>query len=571
MWGYQEHFRDRYEYLTEKVFETIGFEGKPKVFLVGLAMTDQNVRHKVCVEPETGQPDQGFFSSLQTRVAEGIPQHPDQKMFYGDEVTTREKPENIRRQVITEEVLALLASEDERSRLRSFASLAAPVDNHYVVTVIQIPRDSLAVHPVVSYRWMQEEAETNLLMECIRQILSQAQYETYRSWPDPGRTLGSDMQLEAKEIVARAAKLLMLVPFIAGEMMNSGLFDPLEKVTQLMYEGQICRGRIILAAADDPNVDYVLRLSNPVPLRQSRWLRKLLQMATRETALISGYDTVYGLGSTSDISTEPYAIDIIDRHHWDLRQGRNILMHVRAGQPSLPKEPISSERLKENMARIFENISEASIARAKNVMDILFKLGRGSMIVFADDAAEEADRLKSQGTQIVPAALNKELLERATTIDGTIIADPECVCHAVGIILDGSANTDCTPERGSRYNSAVRYVGDGSQGRMAMVLSEDGTLDIVPLLRKQVDRAEIESAIVELEASDLDSCYKARNFLTKNRFYVLEDQCERINKALDRIENEPTEVGRIVLITERFAPNPNMNDSYFKQPKNGRR
>ena len=106
---------------------------------------------------------------------------------------------------------------------------------------------------------------------------------------------------------------------------------------------------------------------------------------------------------------------------------------------------------------------------------------------------------------------------------------------------------------------------------MAMVLSEDGTLDIVPLLRKQKDREEIERAVVELEAADLDSYHKARNYLEKHRFYVLEDQCERINKALDRIENEPTEVGRIVWDTERFTPNSNMSDGYFKQPKKGRK
>lgn len=567
MWGYQEHFKNHYEYLTGVVFEAIGFEGKAKIFMVGLAISDQDVGHVVCVEPETGQPDQNFFSSLPERVAAGIPKHPNQQMFYGDEVTSKEKPENIRRQVITEEVLALLASEDERSGLRSFASLAAPVNNHYVVMVIQILRDSMAVHSVISYRWMQEEAETNLLLECIWQILRQAQYETFRSWPEPGRSLGSDMQLEAEEIVVRAAKSIMRVPFIAGEMMNSGLFEPLEKITQLMYEGQMSQGSIILAAADDPNINYVLRLSNPVPLRQSRWIRKLLHMATRKTAIISGYDKVYGLGSTSDISAEPYAIDVVDRYHWELRKGRNILMYVRAGQPKLAKEPISSERLKENMARIFGNISDASIARAKNVMDILFQLGRGSMIVFAKDAEEEAMRLQSQGTKIEPAALGTELLKRATSIDGTIIADPDGVCHAVGIILDGSANAECTPERGSRYNSAVRYVGDGSQGRMAMVLSEDGTLDIIPLLRKQIDREEIERAVVELEVADLDSYHKARNFLDKHRFYVIEDQCDRINKALDRIENEPREDMRIVWKIERFAADPNMNDDYFKQSK----
>ena len=64
MWGYQEHFKNHYEYLTGVVFEAIGFEGKAKIFMVGLAISDQDVGHVVCVEPETGQPDQNFFSSL---------------------------------------------------------------------------------------------------------------------------------------------------------------------------------------------------------------------------------------------------------------------------------------------------------------------------------------------------------------------------------------------------------------------------------------------------------------------------------------------------------------------------
>ena len=105
---------------------------------------------------------------------------------------------------------------------------------------------------------------------------------------------------------------------------------------------------------------------------------------------------------------------------------------------------------------------------------------------------------------------------------------------------------------------------------MAMVLSEDGTLNIVPLLRKQIYREEIERAVIELEVADLDTYHKARNYLEKHRFYVLEDQCERINKALDRIENERTEVGRIVWHTKRFTPNPNMSEDYFKQSKKGR-
>ncbi len=352
--------------------------------------------------------------------------------------------------------------------------------------------------------------------------------------------------------------------------MNPGLFEPIEEVSKVMYEGVVGTGRIVLAAEDDPNLGYVLKLSTPVLLKQARWLRKLLQMATRETALIAGYSRVFGLGSVSDVSAAPYVVDITGHHQWDLRQGKQVFMRVNAGQPRLPQDPIEADRFEENMRRIFPEITDASITRAHNVVELLFRMGRSSMIVFARDAAAEAMRLESQGTRIEPTAMNREILERATSIDGTIIADPEGVCHAVGVILDGSAMPTCTPARGARYNSAVRYVGDGSTGRLALILSEDGTLDVVPLLRRQVDGDILEQAIASLCSASLDDYHHARNFLDENRFYLSEDQCRRANIALDRIESEPREVGRIVLITNRFTPDPEMDDSYLKKKKTSR-
>src|SRR5665213_92147 len=132
-----------------------------------------------------------------------------------------------------------------------------------------------------------------------------------------------------------AARSLMRVPFIPGNIMNSGLFDLFETVTKLLYEGRIGAGRFILAEADDPNLSYVLRLASPVSLRQARWLRKLMQMATLDTALVIGYDKVFGLGSLSDVSAPPYVIDVTGRHAWALRHGENVLMRVRDGRPGL--------------------------------------------------------------------------------------------------------------------------------------------------------------------------------------------------------------------------------------------
>jgi hypothetical protein len=53
---------------------------------------------------------------------------------------------------------------------------------------------------------------------------------------------------------------------------------------------------------------------------------------------------------------------------------------------------------------------------------------RGSMLVVAEDAAAEADRLDLQGTRIEPTRLTADLIEKATRIDGTILADPDGLC-----------------------------------------------------------------------------------------------------------------------------------------------
>lgn len=216
------------------------------------------------------------------------------------------------------------------------------------------------------------------------------------------------------------------------------------------------------------------------------------------------------------------------------------------------------------MRRIFGRIEEPSIDRFLKVLDLLTQLPRGSSIIIAADATAEAQRLAQQGTVINPVPLSKGLLERATAIDGSILADPQGVCHAIGVILDGQAVEDSTPSRGARYNSAVRYVAAGSQPRMAFVISADRTLDVVPLLRPRVDRHELEAAVQAISTATLDNYHKPRSFLDDHRFYVDEEQCRTVNEALERIENEPKEVGRIVIITRRFEPNPAMNSSYLK-------
>ena len=229
----------------------------------------------------------------------------------------------------------------------------------------------------------------------------------------------------------------------------------------------------------------------------------------------------------------------------------------------MPQEPIGKERFTDNMRRVFVGIDESAIARFRIVLDLLVQLRHGSSLVIARDAAVEAQRLARQGTLIFPTPLTKELIERATAIDGTILADEHGVCHAIGVILDGQASDESTPSRGARFNSAVRYVTATPAPRMAFVISDDRTLDVVPLSRPRVEKARIAEAVEAIRRATLDNYHKPRSFLDEHRFYLDSDRCRIVNEALDRIEGKPTEVGGLIFQTLRFEPHPAFNDSYL--------
>ena len=86
---------------------------------------------------------------------------------------------------------------------------------------------------------------------------------------------------------------------------------------------------------------------------------------------------------------------------------------------------------------------------------------------------------------------------------------------------------------------------------------------IIPLLRPQINRDDIEANISFLESATLEDYHNPREWLDSHRFYLNGDQCDRVNLALDRIEQLPKDVDELVILTNRFKPDPLMDDSYF--------
>jgi hypothetical protein len=85
---------------------------------------------------------------------------------------------------------------------------------------------------------------------------------------------------------------------------------------------------------------------------------------------------------------------------------------------------VGKERFIDNLGRLFRG---ASLAARENLWEVFCSAvaaRHGSMITVAADAAEEAQRLATQGTSDEPMLLTPDVFRRVSGIDGAVMVDP---------------------------------------------------------------------------------------------------------------------------------------------------
>ena len=570
MWGYQPHFRLQLELLANQVIAELGVpDSGTECLLVGIKIPGRENPNYVCIEPEDGKWSVDLFDGILDSIEAEVNRHPLQNVFYGDELRMRDKPENIRRDSVCRAVQNALVAYDSLHGVHSFAGQPGRVDDFYVVPVLQLPTAIFQrFRPLPKPVWDgHSSGYASLIHAALNQILFEACNELFR--PEPGRSILP--YRSAAEIARLAADRFMYTPAIALKdrtIGGSDLFNRINLISSLMYEGTQGTGRILLANPESGSVDLSIRFSDPVPFQEPRWARKVLQMASSENCLVADAEKIFGLGqvalgvdtwSTQDV----YEIEFLDHYHWRLTCGEEVMLISRYGFPSLPQEPFPEEQLSDTYERLFSTARPSDLSRFIGLFRETLHGRRGCTLVVAEDASDEAHRLQRQGTRVSPVRLTPELYRQVSMIDGAILLDLEGNCHAVGVILDGAARSDCTPARGSRYNSALRYVRSSNAPRLAVVVSDDQTVDVIPLLRPRIKTSIIQNALVELESATKHDYHDSIEWLHRHRFYLDRDQCDRVNASLKRIASEPLEVGRPRRIWVDFVPDPDFDDSYL--------
>jgi DisA bacterial checkpoint controller nucleotide-binding len=171
---------------------------------------------------------------------------------------------------------------------------------------------------------------------------------------------------------------------------------------------------------------------------------------------------VYGLGGVGamyDPSTEDvFTVEFTRQGDWGLFHAGRRLMHVHFGQASLGPEGFPAERFRADLPRVITSLAPGELDHLCELARTFAEQPHGCLLVISTSAAKEAERLSTQCTRVDPFPLTALVIPLVTAIDGAVLIDPAGVCHAIGVILDGEASPKCSPERGARYNSAVRYT-----------------------------------------------------------------------------------------------------------------
>lgn len=252
------------------------------------------------------------------------------------------------------------------------------------------------------------------------------------------------------------------------------------------------------------------------------------------------------------------------------------MMRVVYGQPELPKMGIDKHKFERDVKRIFPEIKAEEITRLWELVLEATRQKHGTMVVVSSGADEEAKRLGNQATVVEPVELTTQIMQVITAIDGAVLIDLSSTCYAIGVILDGLASKKGTPARGARYNSAIRYVETSQYPCMAIVVSEDGSIDLVPDLMPQIPRSSIMEAIEQLrklkeeENFDLKTFNKTMSLLSDHKFYLLPEMCNEINSLRREVEATRDRVAPMAIrhVYFDFTPNGEMNETYFLNESN---
>lgn len=572
MWGFQRSFRLSVMIEAGFAFEAIGFSDEPIVFLVGFQVAGDHA-HSICVEPEDGPYSPTDFVKVPEKAKELYDLNPDSELFHSVADVHEKRHAALRDEMRAEAVAQVFHAHPAGVNRVFFASRSQRVGDYEVHVVLGVSSGRLAMVPQLQTTSRDRfRVAPSLVHALIYDILHRAFLALF--FPDPGtgpRVLGAS----SAEIVRSATEEFVRSVFLcAGIIFGGETGGILNAISALPYEGRASTGSLILGKLDVQHVEVFLKLREPVKLQQTRAVRKLMEAsglaADLLVAEIEMGGRVYGFGRLSpdyDQATETvFGVSVLGRGAWDLTHGGEVLLSLRDGIAQLPVHILDVATFRDSVVRLLPG---ANLAKLESLAVAAAENDHGAMLVISSDASGEAERLTPQSWAVEPVPLSGEVLRQLTAMDGAVLVDPQGLCCAVGVILDGRAAGRGDPARGSRFNNAVRYLDTNPPPAVVVVYSADGSIDILPKLRPRIERERVIGAVthyLDLAAArppHAEKVSRAWDAVKALRFYLSEEQCLALNAARKNLDASSRDRVQIQIIENDLLPEPGMSDEYW--------
>ncbi|MCI8895251.1 MAG: hypothetical protein HFI41_11485 [Lachnospiraceae bacterium] len=274
------------------------------------------------------------------------------------------------------------------------------------------------------------------------------------------------------------------------------------QLSAMMYEKRtISTCMYFLEEEEELKADYQLRFVKGNDLLERmedqnvRSIRKLMELAGSKQGLVVRKPDYIVEGTVNNENSKNLksCVEFGGHMAWKLKLEGEVIFEYNKGGCKLPE--LESKNNKEKQLEKVKYIycSEKRKEKIRNTIKRLCKVSsHGASIVFMEREKlfYEVKRLSRYHRAYWVEGVDLDTcsdLEGILAIDGAILADLDCMCYAVGAILDGEITIEGRSDRGARYNSVVNYVHaikkKYSEGAIdfhycAAIISEDETLDV---------------------------------------------------------------------------------------------
>ena len=481
MWEHQSLFRVSAQLFAEGVFNLLDRSLRPEVFLLGFASAKEvDEPDAVVLEPISVRYSPADFKEVKAKAtaleADKGPQGSVYHLHPNDHDRFEKQHWYELMCQATESTLHSLTTGRHENR-RSFCSTPVSLQGYLVTVVLQLSAECYDNYYALPKPGtgrpanLPHAAVLEFMHDCTRALRE----------ADTADNDQPVLDRDYNEVLRSAGRRLMLRVAPAG---THGLYDACNGVAALRHEGDEGIGTMLVSRRLHPAVVPVLTLETPVPMRDHRSIRKLLELSEGHTALISDASHVFGLGQLlpeSDSQFEPLVtVHFTNHYSWEVSHAGHVLMRVVSNTPRLPQGQVAADNFARIVRIVFPALDHDSIDYLWDLAQQATTQPTGTILVITTGAAHEARRLTRQSFRVVPRIMTPSVLRLVTNIDGAVLIEPNAMCHAIGVILDGLATEKGDSSRGSRFNGALRYVNSSKYPVLAVVVSEDGWIDLLP-------------------------------------------------------------------------------------------